>query len=220
MSSFQLDDDPRGFSFQYDAALDMRFGPQQTTTAADIINNSIETELAQILKEYGEEPFARRIARRIVEARPIKTTLQLAKIVEDAVGGRHGKIHPATRTFQALRIAVNNELDNLETALRKAIALLGPGGRLVIIAYHSLEDRIVKHLLQHEAKDCICPPNIPVCQCGHEATLHILTKKVIFPSAEEISTNPRSRSARMRVAAKLGGNLSNGIVPNARFSRN
>jgi 16S rRNA (cytosine1402-N4)-methyltransferase len=220
MSSFQLDDDPRGFSFQYDAALDMRFGPQQGTTAADIINNSTEIELAQILKEYGEEPFARRIARRIFEARPIKTTLQLAAIVEDAVGGRHGRIHPATRTFQALRIAVNCELENLEAGLQQAVTALGPGGRLVIIAYHSLEDRIVKHFLQDEAKDCICPPSVPVCQCGHKATLHIITKKILVPSFEETSSNPRSRSAKMRVAEKLGGTPMAGISPNARFSRN
>ena len=220
LSSVQLDDDPRGFSFRYDAALDMRFGPQQHTTAADIINNYSETELAQIIKEYGEEPFARKIARHIVESRPVKTTLQLAGIVEAAVGGRHGKIHPATRTFQALRIEVNQEMENLKAGLKAALNVLGPGGRLVVIAYHSLEDRIVKQFMQLESKDCICPPTMPVCRCSHKATLHILTKKVIFPSAEEIRTNPRSRSARMRVAEKLGARKSDAILANPRFSQN
>ena len=220
LSSGQLDDDPRGFSFQYDAALDMRFGPQQPTTAADVVNNYNEYELAEIIKEYGEEPFARRIAHRIVESRPITTTLQLAGIVEAAVGGRHGKIHPATRTFQALRIEVNHELENLKTGLQAALKVMGPGGRLVVIAYHSLEDRIVKQFMQTESKDCICPTELPVCQCNHKAILHIITKKVIFPSAEEIRTNPRSRSARMRIAEKVGGTMVKAIPSNSRFSRN
>lgn len=136
LSSYQLDDDPRGFSFQRDAALDMRFNPEQTTTAADIVNNYNESGLATLLREYGEEPFSGRIARRIVEARPINTTLELANVVSEAVGGRREKIHPATRTFQALRIAVNRELESLEDALSKAVKLLGIGGRLVVISYH------------------------------------------------------------------------------------
>jgi 16S rRNA (cytosine1402-N4)-methyltransferase len=181
----------------------MRFDPAQETTASDIINNSSETELALILREYGEEPFARRIARRLVEERPINTTLHLAQVVESAVGGRRGRIHPATRTFQALRIAVNRELENLETALVKAVDVLGAGGRLVVISYHSLEDRIVKRFVQKESRDCICPPNIPVCDCGHTASLRIINKKVIVPGEEEVRDNPRSRSAKMRIAEKI-----------------
>jgi len=202
LSSAQLEDDPRGFSFRKDAALDMRFNPEQETTAADIINSSSETELALLLREYGEEPSAKRIARRIVEKRPVETTVQLAAIIEEATGGRRGKIHPATRTFQALRIAVNRELENLETALIKAVGALGAGGRLVVISYHSLEDRIVKHFMQRESKDCICPPEAPVCRCGHKASLILVTKKVVTPAEAEIHDNPRSRSAKMRTAEK------------------
>lgn len=218
LSTYQLDGDARGFSFQRDAELDMRFGPDQETTAADIINSTSETELALILQEYGEERLSRRIARRIVQERPITTTLQLASVVEAAVGGRHGRIHPATRTFQALRIAVNRELENLEVALSKTIDVLGVGGRLVVISYHSLEDRIVKHFMQKEASDCICPANIPECRCGHKASLRILTKRVIIPSEEEIRDNPRSRSAKMRVAEKIGAASRQTSV--SRFSSN
>lgn len=218
LSTYQLEDDPRGFSFQRDAELDMRFSPDQETTAADIVNSASETELALILQEYGEERFARRIAHRIVQERPITTTLQLARAVEVAVGGRRGRIHPATRTFQALRIAVNRELENLETALGKTIGVLGTGGRLVVISYHSLEDRIVKHFMQKEASDCICPPNVPVCRCGHTASLRILTKRVIVPSEEEVRDNPRSRSAKMRVAEKI--EQATGKTPISRFSSN
>ncbi|MDP2920215.1 MAG: 16S rRNA (cytosine(1402)-N(4))-methyltransferase RsmH [Dehalococcoidia bacterium] len=220
LSSEQLDEDPRGFSFQRDAELDMRFDPAQETTAADIINNSSETELALILREFGEEPYARRIARRIGQVRPIKTTMELAKVVEQAVGGRHGKIHPATRTFQALRIAVNRELENLETALGKAVEVLGTGGRLVVISYHSLEDRIVKHFTQRESRDCICPPNIPVCDCGHTASLRVVNKKIIIPSEEEIRDNPRSRSAKMRVAEKIERSTRADTRARTRFSQN
>lgn len=220
LSSNQLDDDPRGFSFQRDAELDMRFNPAQETTAAEIINTASETELALILREYGEERFNQRIARRIVQERPINTTLQLAHVVEDALGGRHGKIHPATRTFQALRIAVNRELEMLEIALNKATEVLGIGGRLVVISYHSLEDRIVKHFMQKEAKDCICPPNIPVCHCGHSASLRIVNKKVIVPSEEELIDNPRSRSAKMRVAEKIASHQQSDKVIHQRFSNN
>jgi 16S rRNA (cytosine1402-N4)-methyltransferase len=218
LSTYQLEDDPRGFSFQRDAELDMRFSLDQETTAADIINSTSETELALILQEYGEERFARRIAHRIVQERPITTTLQLARVVEAAVGGRHGRIHPATRTFQALRIAVNRELENLEIALGKTIDVLGVGGRLVAISYHSLEDRIVKRFMQKEASDCICPPNVPVCRCGHTASLRILTKRVIVPSEEEVRDNPRSRSAKMRVAEKIEQATSK--TPTSRFSSN
>lgn len=203
LSSYQLEDDSRGFSFQKDSELDMRFSPAQTVTAADIVNKASEIELALILREYGEERFSQRIARRIVQERPIYTTLQLAKLVEKAIGKR-GKIHPATRTFQALRIAVNRELEMLEVTLFQTINLLDDGGRLVVISYHSLEDRIVKHFMQREARDCVCPPGLPVCKCNHKASLRIINKKVIVPSPEEIEDNPRSRSAKMRVAEKIG----------------
>jgi 16S rRNA (cytosine1402-N4)-methyltransferase len=204
LSSMQLLDDPRGFSFQYEAALDMRFNPKQKITAADIINNYPEVDLAQLIRKYGEEPHSYKIARRIVQSRPVNTTTQLADIVADAVGGRHGRIHPATRTFQALRIAVNEELEHLEETLGKTIDLLGAGGRLVVISYHSLEDRIVKQFLQRESKDCICPPSVPVCQCKHTASFRLINKKVITPSETELDENPRSRSARMRVAERIG----------------
>ncbi len=203
LSSYQLEDDPRGFSFQRNAALDMRLNPDQTTTAADIINNYREIELASLLREYGEEPFSGRIARHIVAARPIHTTIELANVITEAVGGRREKLHPATRTFQALRITVNHELENLEQALDKAVNLLGAGGRLVIISYHSLEDRIVKHFMQKESKECICPPEVLVCNCGHHAALKLVNRKVITPTDEEIRDNPRSRSAKLRVAEKI-----------------
>jgi 16S rRNA (cytosine1402-N4)-methyltransferase len=220
LSSYQLDDDPRGFSFQYDAALDMRFSLSQETTAADIVNKSTEAELSLVLSEYGEERLSQRIAHRIVQERPINTTLHLARVVEEAVGGRHGKIHPATRTFQAIRIVVNRELEMLEIALAKAINVLGIGGRLVVISYHSLEDRIVKHFMQKEAKGCICPPNVPVCQCGHSASLRILNKKVIVPSDAEVKDNPRSRSAKLRAAEKIEPGKQPVKTNNIRFSKN
>lgn len=220
LSSYQLEDDPRGFSFQHDAVLDMRFNPTQDTTAADIVNHTSEAELSLILREYGEERFSQRIARRIVQERPINTTLQLAHIVENALGGRHGKIHPATRTFQAIRIFVNRELEMLEIALSKAVDVLGIGGRLVVISYHSLEDRIVKHFMQKEAKDCICPPNIPVCQCSHSASLRIINKKVIIPSEEELRDNPRSRSAKLRSAEKIAPDQQSDKTAYRRFSEN
>ena len=200
LSSLQLNSNGRGFSFQHDAPLDMRFSPDQEITAADIINTSYETELAHLIKAYGEEGYSHKIARRIVQERPLKTTLQLARMIEQAIGQRRGRIHPATRTFQALRIAVNHELEHLEAALKQAIALLGFGGRLVVISYHSLEDRIVKQFMQQESRDCICPPGTPACICGHTARLRLITKKVVTPSLREIKLNPRSRSARLRVA--------------------
>ncbi len=200
LSSLQLNGNGRGFSFQHDAPLDMRFSPDQEITAADIINTSSETELAHLIKAYGEEDYSRKIARRIVQERPIKTTLQLARMIEQAIGQRRGRIHPATRTFQALRIAVNYELKHLAAALKQAIALLGFDGRLVVISYHSLEDRIVKQFMQQESRDCICPPGTPACICGHTARLRLITKKVVTPSLGEIRLNPRSRSAKLRVA--------------------
>jgi 16S rRNA (cytosine1402-N4)-methyltransferase len=203
LSSLQLDSGERGFSFQQDAPLDMRFNPSQETTAADIVNNYPEAELVQLIRTYGEERFSRQIAHRIVRDRPIQTTRQLAGIIEQATGGRRGRIHPATRTFQALRIAVNYELDNLESALKQAVELLGCGGRLVVISYHSLEDRIVKQFMQKEERDCICPPQAMKCVCGHKASLKILANKVIIPSEAEVQANPRSRSAKLRVAERL-----------------
>jgi 16S rRNA (cytosine1402-N4)-methyltransferase len=181
----------------------MRLSPGQEVTAADIINTSSETELAHLIKIYGEEGYSHQIARRLVQERPIKTTLQLVRTIEQAVGGRRGRLHPATRTFQALRIAVNHELKHLETALKQAINLLGYEGKLVVISYHSLEDRIVKQLMQQESKDCICPPGVPICVCGHRACLRLINKRVITPSPTEVKFNPRSRSAKLRAAERL-----------------
>ncbi|MEK7353429.1 MAG: 16S rRNA (cytosine(1402)-N(4))-methyltransferase RsmH, partial [Chloroflexota bacterium] len=203
LSSLQLGGSDRGFSFQQRAPLDMRFSPDQELTAADIVNTYPEAELAHLIRTYGEENFSRGIARRIVQGRPINTTLELARIIERAVGGRKGKIHPATKTFQALRILVNNELGNLELALKQAVNLLGFEGRLVVISYHSLEDRIVKQFMQKEAKDCICPPSAPTCVCGHTASLRLINKRVIVPSESEIENNPRSRSAKLRAAERI-----------------
>jgi len=203
LSSLQLNGNGRGFSFQYDAPLDMRFSPHQKVTAADIVNTTPEAKLARIIREYGEEIYSHRIASHIIKQRPVKTTLQLARLIEKAVGGRRGKLHPATKTFQALRIAVNHELEYLETALRQAIDLLGFEGRLAVISYHSLEDRIVKRLMQREARGCICPPGTPICVCGHLPRLRLINRRVINPSVREIDLNPRSRSARLRAAERV-----------------
>ncbi len=208
LSSFQLASPERGFSFRSTGPLDMRFNQLAAgSTAADIVNTYAERDLAQILFTYGEESKARRIARAIVVAREagrIETTAQLAALVERAVGGRRGQpIHPATRTFQALRIAVNRELDVLRDALKGALDLLAPGGRIVVISFHSLEDRIVKTFFRNEARGCICPPATPVCVCGHQPVLRILTPKPIRPSEEELVLNPRSRSALLRAAERL-----------------
>jgi 16S rRNA (cytosine1402-N4)-methyltransferase len=202
LSSMQLETAGRGFSFQLDGPLDMRFAPSQTTTAADLVNTLSVEELAGILSQYGEEPRARRIARAIVAERPIHTTGELAALVERTVGRRR-RIHPATRTFQALRIAVNDELECLAEALPQALRFLMPGGRLVITSFHSLEDRLVKGFFRNEARDCLCPPEAPICTCGHRAALGIVTKKPIRPSADEVTANPRSRSAKLRIAYRL-----------------
>ncbi len=201
LSSLQLNSD-RGFSFQQDAPLDMRFSPDQKVSAADIVNTSPEFKIAQILRTYGEESQSNRIARSIVKARPISSTLQLAQLIEKTVG-RRGKIHPATKTFMSLRIAVNHELEYLESVLKQAIDLLGYEGRLVVISYHSLEDRIVKQTMQQEARGCICPPETPVCVCGHTPRLRLINRKVITPAETEIKDNPRSRSAKLRSAARI-----------------
>jgi 16S rRNA (cytosine1402-N4)-methyltransferase len=202
LSSLQLKGSGRGFSFQHDTPLDMRFNPGQKTTAADIVNTTPEIRLANIIRAYGEESQSHRIARFIVNERPIETTGQLAQIIEKAVG-RRGRLHPATKTFQALRIAVNHELEHLETALKQAVDLLGYEGRLVVITYHSLEDRIVKQFMQKEARACICPPGTPTCVCGHTPSLRLVNKKVITPTATEIRLNPRSRSAKLRAAERI-----------------
>jgi len=189
VSSLQLDTAQRGFSFRVEAPLDMRFDPRHGLTAADIVNAFSETELARIIKEYGEERHPRQLARHIVQSRPITTTSKLARVVEQVLGGKRARIHPVTRTFMALRIAVNSELQNLESALKQAIKLLRPGGRLVVISYHSLEDRIVKEFMRGEAN-------------GHVPALKIISRKVIKPSPLEVESNPRSRSAKLRVAER------------------
>ncbi len=203
LSSLQLNGSGRGFSFQYDAPLDMRLNPNQELSAADIVNTYPEAELAHLIRTYGEERSSRRIARRIVQGRPIRTTLQLARMIERVIGSRRSRIHPATKTFQALRMTVNQELEHLESALKQTVNLLGFEGRLVVISYHSLEDRIVKQFMQREARDCICPPAIPTCVCGHTASLRLIKKRAITPSPEEVEGNPRSRSARLRVAERV-----------------
>lgn len=202
-SSWQIDDPGRGFAFAQDGPLDMRFDVTSGVTAADLVNQLSEAALAQVLFEYGEEPQSRRIARAVVKSRPIETTGDLAHVVSAAVGGRRGPLHPATRTFQALRIAVNQELEAIALALPDAVSALRSGGRLGVIAFHSLEDRIVKQFLQRESQDCICPSEYPVCQCDHRRTLRVLTRKPITPSDVEINANPRSRSAKLRLAEKL-----------------
>jgi 16S rRNA (cytosine1402-N4)-methyltransferase len=202
LSSLQVDDPARGFSFRRDGPLDMRFDPSYGPSAADIVNTLPERELADLLWRYGEERAARRVARAIVASRPIERTGQLAGIVARVVCGRPG-LHPATRTFQALRIAVNQELDALERALPQAVNLLRPGGRLAVISFHSLEDRRVKDFFRQESRDCICPPDLPMCTCHHRATLKPVTRRPIEPSADEVNRNPRSRSAKLRVAERL-----------------
>lgn len=202
LSSMQLSAPGRGFSFREDGPLDMRFDPSGTITASGLVNELKERELVDLLRQYGQERQARRIARAIVESRPLHSTVQLATLIDEVVGRRE-RIHPATRTFQALRIAVNNELSALSEALPQALDLLVAGGRLVVISFHSLEDRIVKRFLQHEARDCICPPDVPTCVCGHSARVRIITRHPVRPSEEEVASNPRSRSARLRVGAKI-----------------
>lgn len=203
LSSLQLNKNSRGFSFQHDAPLDMRFSPDQKLTAADIVNTFSEAELAHILFLYGEERFSRQIAHNIALNRPLNTTLELSQVILEVYGNRRGHLHPATRTFQALRIAVNKELENLEFALPQAVDLLTKGGRLVVISYHSLEDRLVKNFMRIQSQRCICPPTTPVCVCNHSPTLTVISKKIITPSASEISANPRSRSAKLRVSERL-----------------
>jgi 16S rRNA (cytosine1402-N4)-methyltransferase len=204
VSSLELDSAERGFSLRREGPLDMRFSPKQQQTAADIVNGASEEELADILRRYGEEPQAKKIARYLVQHRPLQTTTELANAIEKAVGRRaRRQTHPATRTFQALRIAVNQELLSLESALPQACGLLGDFGRLAVLSYHSLEDRIVKEFIRRESRDCICPPKQPVCTCGHKASLRTVTRGALRPSAGEVEANPRARSARLRAAERL-----------------
>lgn len=206
VSSFQFDEGERGFSFRFDAPLDMRFDQSRGATAADLINGLDDVELARLIWMYGEERQSRRIAAAIVrerEHRAIATTMDLANLIEAAVGGRRGRpIHPATRTFQALRIAVNGELEALEAALAAVPPFLAPGGRLAVISFHSLEDRIVKRFIEAASRTCVCPPDQPVCTCNTIPTLRRVGKP-IRPATEEIERNTRSRSAILRVAERL-----------------
>ena len=209
VSSLQFDSPNRGFSFRFDAPLDMRMDPTGgRETAADLLLRLPETEIARIIFEFGEERRSRRIARRIVErreqGRPIKTTRELAELVQQSVGGRKGnQTHPATRTFQALRIAVNHELENLAEFVATAIDLLQPDGRFVVISFHSLEDRIIKRELQRLSGRCQCPPRLPVCSCGARKVIEILTRRPVTPGAGELDENPRARSAKLRACTKL-----------------
>jgi 16S rRNA (cytosine1402-N4)-methyltransferase len=203
LSSMQLDTPERGFSFQTEGPLDMRFDPGAEQSANQLVNELEVEVLADVIWRFGEEPRSRRIARAIVQARPLSTTKELAQVISDAVGRTKRGLHPATKTFQALRIAVNDELDVLERGLEVGCGLLKSGGHMVVISFHSLEDRIVKRYFRRESRDCICPPETPVCVCNHKASLKVLTPKPIRPKEAEIQANPRSRSAKMRVAERL-----------------
>ncbi len=204
ISSMHVDEPERGFAFRVDGPLDMRFDTTSNDpTAADLVNTLDADELADLIFKYGEDRDSRRIARAIIAARPLSTTRQLAEVLERAHRGPREKIHPATRTFQALRIAVNDELGALEETLPQAIRLLKPDGRLAVITFHSLEDRIVKQYFRDEATDCLCPPKQPVCTCGHKASIRLINRKPIIAEEAEIAANPRSRSAKLRVVEKL-----------------
>jgi len=207
VSSHQLDTPERGFSFRHDAPLDMRMNPQAGQTAAEVVNQAEEAELVRIFFEYGEERFSRRIARKIVarrEEEPITRTSELAQLVRDTVPGGHrpSRIHPATRVFQALRIYVNQELEQVRDGVAAGIKLLKPGGRLVVISFHSLEDRIVKQLFREQAKGCVCPPKMPICQCNKVPAIKLLTRKGVKAGAEELEINSRSRSAILRAVER------------------
>ena len=208
MSSFQIDSSERGFSFIRDEHLDMRMDLRLRFTAYDLVNEMSVDEISKVLKVYGEERWSRRIAKRIVQTRkekPISTSAELAKLVYEAIPNKFHptRIHPATKTFQAFRIAVNHELDNIEKFIGKAIPFLKSGGRIVIISFHSLEDRLVKNLFRRLSSSCICPPDLPMCGCGKKSELNILTRTPLVPSEAEVANNPRSRSAKMRVGEKL-----------------
>jgi 16S rRNA (cytosine1402-N4)-methyltransferase len=208
LSSDQLADPTRGFGIRTGGPLDLRFDPQQGRPASELLRRLGVGELTALLRRYGEEPFAPLIARAIVERRaqrPIETAEDLAELVERVVPRPRGprRIHPATRVFQALRIAVNEELDALAEGLAAGIELLRPGGRIVVLSYHSLEDRIVKRLFVRERRGCVCPPEVPVCVCGRQPRLRLLTRRSLTPSPAEVAANPRSRSARLRAAERL-----------------
>lgn len=207
LSSIQIDSQERGFSFREDSPLDMRMDRRNNTTAADLVNKLDAEELIKIIKVYGEERYARNIVHTIIRERnkeAITSTSKLAEIIRSAVPPhyRFGRIHPATKTFQALRIAVNNELEDLDKIIRDAVGYLKPGSRICIISFHSLEDRIVKNTFRSLEKPCICPPRIPYCVCGMKSTLNVLTRKPVIPSDAEIAANPRARSAKLRVGEK------------------
>lgn len=208
VSSVQFDRAERGFSYRFDAPLDMRMDQTQELTAVDVVNSYSQGELEKIIKEYGEERWAKRIAARIVKQRqnrPIKTTFELVDVIKEAIPAaarRHGG-HPAKQTFQAIRIEVNGELRILEKSFRDAVKWLRPGGRLVIIAYHSLEDRVAKSVIADLSKGCTCPPGLPICTCGTKPQLKVVTRKAVRPTPGEIAENPRSESARLRAAEKL-----------------
>ena len=205
VSSMQLDAWERGFSYSYDAPLDMRMDPASPVSALDVVNGWPEGRLADVLRRFGEERHARAIARAIVASRPLETTAELVDVIREAVppAYRFGRGHPAKRSFQALRIAVNGELDSLERALPEAWALLPIGGRLAAISFHSLEDRAVKRFLADRARACICPPELPVCRCGGRAEAELLARRAVSPSAAEVERNPRAASAHLRAARKL-----------------
>ncbi len=201
-SSLQIDNPKRGFSFQFDGPLDMRFDTSQERTADMLVNTLSEDTLAEIIREYGEERQSRKIARAICNNRPIHSTSSLAMIISQTVRRSNSRIHPATRTFQAIRIAVNEELKTLQKFLPQAVNSLNPGGRLAVITFHSLEDRIVKKYFAQESKDCICPPEQLVCTCNHKASITIKNRRSITAGKDEVARNPRARSARLRVAVK------------------
>ncbi len=209
LSSYQLEDNRRGFSFRVDSApLDMSFNQDNVDKTKEIINKASEKELEKIIREYGEEKNAYKIAREIVNTRKdkiIETAGELKEAVERVTLKKdlNKKIHPVTKTFQALRIATNEELESLRQVLPQAISHLKKGGKLIVVSFHSLEDRIVKHFFKQEARECVCPPKLPVCRCDHQKILNIITKKIVIASEDEIKKNPRSRSAKMRVAQKL-----------------
>jgi 16S rRNA (cytosine1402-N4)-methyltransferase len=207
-SSHQLDEPARGFSYQHDAPLDMRMDPEQALTAKDLVNNLTEDELKKIIKDFGEERWASRIAAFICEGRkthPIETTGQLVEIIKKAIpaGARRQGPHPAKRTFQALRIAVNKELEILESSVFSAVQALRSGGRICVITFHSLEDRIIKDLYRRLAQSCTCPREFPVCICGGRQVIKIITSRPVLPSAVELESNPRARSAKLRIAEKI-----------------
>jgi 16S rRNA (cytosine1402-N4)-methyltransferase len=202
VSSMQLDTPTRGFSFLHDGPLDMRFSPQASQSAADLVNNLTEFEIADIIFRFGEERLSRKIARVIVNHRPIQTTGELSDLILKNIG-KNERIHPATRTFQALRITVNDELESIETVIPIAVSMLKAGGRLAVISFHSLEDRLVKEYFRRESIDCICPPRQPICTCKHKACIKEINRKPIVADETEKQENSRARSAKLRIAEKL-----------------